>query len=124
MTVDEKGRRRKKYETYQTPYERLKSIKKVAKCLRPGVSLKVLSAIAAEQTDNESAAAMQAAKDKLFRRVMAAGGAANLLVGAIPRRALDMAQGENVAPGATSCVLAAIAPSRPSGSPSQKRHLS
>jgi hypothetical protein len=30
---------------------------------------------------------MQAAKDKLFRRVMAAGGAENLLVGATPRRA-------------------------------------
>lgn len=87
VTVDEKGRRRKKYETYQTPYERLKSIKKVAKCLRPGLSLKALAAIAARQTDNESAAAMQAAKDKLFRRVMAAGGAENLLVGATPRRA-------------------------------------
>ncbi|OYV48328.1 MAG: hypothetical protein B7X10_03250 [Burkholderiales bacterium 21-58-4] len=39
VTVDEKGRRRKKYETYQTPYERLKSIKGVAKHLREGVTL-------------------------------------------------------------------------------------
>ena len=69
VTVDEKGRRRKKYETYQTPYERLKSMKDAAKHLREGVSLKVLDGIAAKKTDNEAAAAMQEARDRLFRRL-------------------------------------------------------
>ncbi|MDE2509637.1 MAG: DDE-type integrase/transposase/recombinase [Elusimicrobia bacterium] len=75
VTIDEKGRRRKKYETYQTPYERLRSIKKVGKYLREGVTLKALGAIAARRSDNETASAMQAAKDRLFRRLIAAGAA-------------------------------------------------
>ena len=68
VTVDDKGRRRKKYKIYQTPYERLKSIKKVEDYLRPGVSLKALDVIAAKQTDNEAAALMQAARDRLFKK--------------------------------------------------------
>jgi len=70
VTVDEKGRRRKKYETYQTPYERLKSIEEVEKYLRAGVSFKLLDAIAARQSDNEAASAMQKAKNKLFKTIM------------------------------------------------------
>lgn len=70
VTIDEKGRRRKKYETYMTPYERLKSLKKrAARCLRVGVSFAALDAIAARCSDNEAAAAMQAARDRLFRRI-------------------------------------------------------
>jgi len=74
VTVDDKGRRRKKYETYQTPHERLKSIVKAMslaaakRCLRKDVSLELLDKIAAAQTDNECAAAMQAARDRLFRK--------------------------------------------------------
>ena len=68
MTVDEKGRRRKEYETYQPPYERLKSIESVEKYLREGVNLKDLDVIVAHQTDNEAAALMQAARDRLFKR--------------------------------------------------------
>lgn len=74
VTVDEKGRRRRKYKTYQTPHERLKAIIKAMastaakRCLREGVSLELLDKIAAEQTDNECAAAMQAARDRLFRK--------------------------------------------------------
>lgn len=86
ITVDEKGRRRKKYETYQTPYERLKSIKGAAKYLREGVSLKTLDAIAARQTDNESAAAMGAARDKLLRKLAVGGGSTALSVTAATRR--------------------------------------
>jgi len=68
VTVDEKGRRRKKYKTYQTPYERLKSLKDAATYMRPGVSIKMLDAIAARQTDNEAAALMQTARDRLFKK--------------------------------------------------------
>lgn len=77
VTVDEKGRRRKKYETYQTPHERLKAIVMGARTsspaeaeayLRDGVSLEALDRIAARLTDNESATAMQAARDRLFKK--------------------------------------------------------
>jgi hypothetical protein len=77
VTVDEKGRRHKKYETYQTPYERLKSIEDAAEddvtYLRDGVSLEALDKIAIKQTDNECAQGMQEAKDKLFKKLGAQG---------------------------------------------------
>lgn len=75
VTVDEKGRRTKKYKTYQTPYERLKMIveaKKNQPYLREGVTLKTLDAIAAKQTDNEAAALMQAARDRIFKKFVTA----------------------------------------------------
>ena len=71
VTVDEKGRRTKKYKTYQTPHERLKAIVEAEKepaYLREGVSLAALDKIAAKQTDNEAAALMQAARDRIFRK--------------------------------------------------------
>ena len=73
VTVDEKGRRTKKYKTYQTPYERLKMIvesEKALTYLRQGVSLAALDKIAAKQTDNQAAALMQAARDRIFRKFM------------------------------------------------------
>lgn len=71
VTVDEKGRRTKKYKTYQTPCERLKMIVEAEKeltYLREGVSLKILDEIAAKQTDNEAAGLMQAARDRIFKK--------------------------------------------------------
>lgn len=71
VTVDEKGRRTKKYKTYQTPYERLKTIvaaEKELTYLREGISLTAMDKIAAKQTDNEAAALMQAARDRIFRK--------------------------------------------------------
>lgn len=73
VTVDEKGRRTKKYKTYQTPYERFKMIVEAEKdrtYLREGVTLKILDAIAARQTDNEAAALMQTARDRIFRKFL------------------------------------------------------
>lgn len=73
VTVDAKGRRKKKYETYQTPYERLKSLvktkKSARKILRAGITFEILDEIAARETDNESARRMQEAKDRLFRKL-------------------------------------------------------
>lgn len=66
VTTDGKGKRRKKYETYQTPYERLKSLEGSEQYLRAGMSFAALDKIAGQQTDNESAARMQKAKDRLF----------------------------------------------------------
>jgi len=82
VTVDEKGRRHKKYETYQTPYERLKSLPKFEKHLRKGVTLEALDKIASAQSDNECAAEMQAAKDRLFKRL---GEHRTLAGAALPR---------------------------------------
>lgn len=70
VTVDGKGKRTKKYKTYQTPHERLKALVNAArseksepeKYLRAGVSLEALDGIAAKQTDNDCAATMQEAK--------------------------------------------------------------
>jgi transposase InsO family protein len=67
VTIDDKGRRRRKYETYQTPHERLRSLEKAGSYLRSGISLKTLDDIAARQTDNEAAAAMQEARHALFK---------------------------------------------------------
>lgn len=75
VTVDEKGRRTKKYKTYQTPHERLKAIvaaEKEPAYLREGVSLAALDKIAAKQTDNEAAALMQAARDRIFKKFLIA----------------------------------------------------
>ena len=77
VTVDAKGKRSKKYETYQTPHERLKSIVIAArseesepdKYLRKGVSLEALERIAAKKTDNEFAGVMQKAKERLFKKL-------------------------------------------------------
>jgi len=69
VTVDAKGRRRKKYRTYQTPYERLKSLDNAERYLREGLTFEALDAIAARQTDNESAALMQAARNRIFKKI-------------------------------------------------------
>ena len=81
VTVDAKGKRHKKYESYQTPYERLKALVKAAqskpsdpeKYLRTGATLETLDGIAAKQTDNECAQDMQEAKDRLFKKLGAQG---------------------------------------------------
>jgi len=66
VTVNEKGQRHRNYETYQTPYERLKSLKNASQYLREGVTFEGLDKVAARKTDNESAQMMQEAKNKLF----------------------------------------------------------
>ncbi|MCG2724913.1 MAG: hypothetical protein L6420_01435, partial [Elusimicrobia bacterium] len=70
VTVDEKGKRRRKYETWMTPYERLKSLKNAESYLKPGITFKELDAIALKHTDNEFAKIMQDAKSKLFNSIM------------------------------------------------------
>jgi transposase InsO family protein len=69
VSVDEKGRRHRTYRDYMTPYEKFKSLDDPAQYLREGVSFAALDAIAARQTDNEAAAAMQKARDGMLRRL-------------------------------------------------------
>ena len=64
---DLKGKIKKKYETYMTPYEKLISLPNFRQYLKPDVSLSQLEAISKKQSDNESAQKMQIAKSKLFK---------------------------------------------------------
>ena len=66
-TVDRKGKIKKVYKTWQTPYERLTLLKKKWwEYLHKGVTQEDLATLAARHSDNEHARVMQKAKTKLF----------------------------------------------------------
>lgn len=67
IITDKKGKQKKVYKTYQTPYERLKSIESAQQYLKPGITVETLDQIAYEKSDNECAVLMQKAKDELFK---------------------------------------------------------
>lgn len=68
--TDHKGKvkRRYPYDQINTPYEKLKAILGVEKCLRPGVSLSILDTIARQMSDNEFAKRMVKARSDLFKQ--------------------------------------------------------
>jgi len=72
--IDSKGKIKKKYryQDYQTPYEKLKSIPEVQKYLKDGITLEMLDEIARRYTDNEMAEKVQLARDQLFDKILAA----------------------------------------------------
>ena len=65
--VDEKGKEKKVYDIYETPYVRLRSISGVAQYLKAGVTIEMLETIALTESDNECAKRMQQAKQELFK---------------------------------------------------------
>ena len=65
--VDEKGKIKKKYETYMTPYEKLISLPDFKQYLKSDVSASSLETLSKKQSDNESAQKMQINKLKLFK---------------------------------------------------------
>jgi len=67
VTYDENGKRQKKYQTYLTPYEKLKSLSDAGQYLRNNVTIEQLNQIANEKSDNEYATLMQEKKSKLFK---------------------------------------------------------
>lgn len=69
ITVDGKGKRHKKYRSYQTPYERFKSLKKSDRYLRPGATFQQMDQVAQAMTDNQFAKVMQKAKERLFKEL-------------------------------------------------------
>jgi hypothetical protein len=73
VTVDEKGKRHRKYEVYQTPYEALKKLPEAAQYLKDGVTFEQLDKIAMLESDNECAKLMQKEKQAMFRKVQPAG---------------------------------------------------
>lgn len=65
---DDKGKIKKVYklEDYQTPFEKLKTIPKLKKFLRPGVTVDQLEAIANRVNDNQMAKSVQQERSQLF----------------------------------------------------------
>ena len=75
---DDKGRTKRRYrdEDVDTPHGRLKSLPDAEGHLRPGVTFEALDALAFAQNDLDAAAAVNAARDELFRRIGEAWAAA------------------------------------------------
>lgn len=64
--TDKKGKQKKKYDTYLTSYEKLRSLDNPEQYLKKGITLRMLDEIARQQSDNECARRMQEAKAELF----------------------------------------------------------
>jgi hypothetical protein len=71
--VDQRGKVRKHYETYLTPFEKFKSLPGAEGYLRPGVTLEGLEEIAQAHSDTEYAQLLQQHKAKLFRSFASSG---------------------------------------------------
>lgn len=67
--VDRKGKVKKIYKTYLTPYEALKNIPNAKKYLKPGITFNRLDQISMQQSDNEYAKIMDEEKTKLFEKI-------------------------------------------------------
>jgi transposase InsO family protein len=67
VTTDAKGKAKKVYDVYATPYERLKSLPQARRFLKRGESFATLDRIAGAESDTEFARKMQKAKQELFR---------------------------------------------------------
>ena len=52
-----------------TPYEKLKSLPTAERFLKPSVTFEQLDAFASQMSDNEAAARLQKARQKLFQRI-------------------------------------------------------
>lgn len=73
ITVDEKGKRHRIYETYQTPCQAFRALEKPEQYLREGVTLEELEKTAKAHSANGFARLMQDAKTELFRKVLPRG---------------------------------------------------
>lgn len=67
--ADKRGKIRKKYETYLTPFERLKNIPNAEQFLKPGMTFEKLGKIAYAQSDNEFAETMKKAKNEMIKKL-------------------------------------------------------
>ena len=64
--LDKKGKEKKIYKTYLTPYAKLRSLKNAKQYLKSGITFKELDRVALEKSDNEFADFMQKEKERLF----------------------------------------------------------
>lgn len=68
--VDKRGKIKKKYETWMTPYEKFKSLYDAEQYLKPEFSFELLDKIAREKSDNQFAEEMRKQKSKLFKLIL------------------------------------------------------
>jgi len=66
IKTDRKGKEKKVYNVYLTPYETLRRLPGAQEFLKEGLTFEKLDVIAKKQSDNEFAALTQEAKDELF----------------------------------------------------------
>jgi len=69
IQTDEKGKKKKIYNLYQTPYEHLKSLPNAETYLKKGVTFAQLDKIAYSHSDNEFATIMREEEQKLFQKI-------------------------------------------------------
>lgn len=69
IETDAKGKKKKVYNLYQTPYEFLKSLPKAETYLKKGTTFEQLDQIAYSQSDNEFAKIMREEERKLFQEI-------------------------------------------------------
>jgi len=69
LKIDKKGRRKKVYTHYRTPYEAFKGITGVKNSLKTGKTFEILDKIANSYSDNEFAEIMEKEKQKLFKEI-------------------------------------------------------
>lgn len=65
-TVDHRGKEKKKYDVYETPYAHFRQLPQAEQHLRSGVTFQELDELAHAMSDNECAILMQKAKLELF----------------------------------------------------------
>lgn len=63
-----KGKYKKIYKNYLTPYQKLKSLPDAKKYLKPGITFEMLDGLANAKSDNECAASLQQEKQTLFKQ--------------------------------------------------------
>jgi len=69
IQTDEKGKKRKIYNLYQTPYDHLKSLPNSETFLKKGVTFEQLDKIAYSHSDNEFATIMREEEQNLFQKI-------------------------------------------------------
>jgi len=69
LKIDKKGKQKKVYTHYLTPYEALKRIVGADKFLKPGITFEKLDKIAYQYSDNDFAEIMEKEKQKLFKKI-------------------------------------------------------
>lgn len=69
VTTDAKGKEKKIYDVYQTPYERLRLLPDAEHSLKPGISFPELDAIARRMSDTNYAMLMQQQKAEVFKKL-------------------------------------------------------
>ena len=65
--VDEKGKIKKQYNDYLTPFEKLQTLRKPEQFLKKGITIESVKEVVQQRSDIECAKLMQEKKTKLFR---------------------------------------------------------